>query len=182
MKQTKNSIITAIITLIIFGAASCKRTNPVNPNDEELITTCKILFVDSAGVQPSVTATYADYDGDGGNPPSIFDTIKLKPNTTYLASILLLDNTKSPVDTVSNEILEEDDEHLFCYTISGANCTVQRTDSDGSYEVGLQTKWKTTSTSTGTAQVVLKHQPDVKNGSCAPGETDIDITYQLRIQ
>jgi hypothetical protein len=35
---------------------------------------------------------------------------------------------------------------------------------------------------TGTSRVVLKHQVGVKNGTAAPGETDIDVLFQSKIQ
>lgn len=182
----KNTIvITTLCTLLCFtGILSCKKTTttPPDPNEEELITTAKIAFTDSAGVQLPVEVVYKDLDGDGGNPPSQWDTIKLKPNTTYLAEIVLLNESGSPVDTISNEVWDERTEHLFCFTIQGLNCTVIRTDTDGTYEVGLSSKWKTALAGTGTAQVVLRHQPDVKDGSCSPGSTDLDITFPMKVE
>lgn len=180
----KSACIISILFGITFFSISCRRQieNPPNPNEEELITTLKIIFTDSAGIQAQATFQYRDVDGDGGLAPSIWDTIALKANTTYFAEILLLNETESPADTISNEVLEENKEHLFCFSVSGANCVVQRTDSDGTYEVGLQSKWQTGAISNGTANIVLKHQPDVKDGTCAPGETDVDVLFQLMVQ
>jgi hypothetical protein len=181
----KNTILTtSIITLSIFGLlfsqSSCKKTTPPNPNQEELVTTFKIIFTDSAGTNPLVTATYKDIDGDGGNNPSVFDTIKLQKNTTYNAIILLLDESKSPTDTISNEVLEEGNEHLICFTPSNINTTIVRTDKDiNNLEIGLSSKWVTNAASNGTTQIVLRHQPDnTKNGSCSIGSSDIDLTFQ----
>jgi hypothetical protein len=50
------------------------------------------------------------------------------------------------------------------------------------YEVGLQSQWTTGNAENGTTQIVLKHQPDVKDGTCAPGETDIDVTFVTEVQ
>lgn len=168
--------------LMLMIACNKKNDTPPNPNEEELITTVQLTFTDSAGVQPAVTAAYRDLDGDGGNNPVQWDSIRLKANTTYNTSILLLDESKSPADTISQEVLAEAAEHLFCFTVTGANTTVKRTDSDGTYEIGLQSKWTTGAISAGNVRVVLKHQPDVKNGSCDPGETDIDLNFVLQVQ
>ncbi|MBL7754663.1 MAG: hypothetical protein JNM44_09310 [Chitinophagaceae bacterium] len=175
--------ILSVFTLITFFNA-CRKTNPIppNPNEEELITTCRLVFVDSAGVLPTSSFEYEDIDGDGGNPPSTFDTIRLKSGTTYYTEILLLDESKSPVDTVSNEVFNEGDEHLFCFTVSGLNCPIQRTDSDGTYEIGLLSKWKPGATGTGSVQVELRHQPDTKDGTCTPGSTDLSIVFPFSIQ
>lgn len=176
--------ITAVFLLAVFYT-SCRKKIPVppNPNDEELITTLQIIFIDSAGVQPSATAIFKDADGAGGNNPSQWDTIKLTANTTYLASILLLDETNLPADTISNEVLDEAKDHLFCFTASNVNTAIKRTDLDiNNLEIGLQTKWNNGAASAGTLQIVLRHQPDTKDGTCAPGASDIDVTFQCIIQ
>jgi len=185
MKNNQNTIKATTILIAIFIMAisysSCKKktTPPPNPNEEELITTFQIVFIDSAGVEPNVTAIYRDIDGDGGNAPSTWDSIRLKANTTYLANILLLDETKADIDTISNEVLEEGVDHLFCFTQNGVNITTVATDTDlNGLPIGLQSKWKTGNMSTGSSQIVLRHQPDIKTGSCTPGESDIDLTFQ----
>ena len=185
MKWFKRS---ALVVVAITALSACKKDDdlvPVPPatiNEQEVITTLTVTLTDAGGVQPTVTATFRDPDGDGGNGPDIFDTIRLAPNTTYNAALTLTNETLSPAEDITAEVLEEDHEHLFCFTPSGANVTITRTDSDGTYEVGLQSSWVTTGASNGTVQIVLKHQPDVKDGTCAPGETDVDITFVTEIQ
>ncbi len=172
----------------IVALSSCKKDDDLvtvpQPiaNEAEVITTVTLQFTDAAGVQPSVTATFRDPDGDGGLNYDVFDTIRLQNNTIYNASILLLNETVSPADTISNEVLAEDDEHFFCFTPSFANVSIIRTDTDGTYEVGLQSQWTVGNVGNGTTQIVLKHQPGIKDGTCAPGETDIDVTFVTEIQ
>lgn len=168
---------------------SCKKddddpkTPPVATNDEEVITTCILQFTDPSGVQPAVSATFRDPDGDGGNLPTQFDTIRLHPSTSYEASIILLNETVTPADSISNEVLEEGDEHLFCFDVQDANVTITRTDSDGTFEIGLESLWVTGAAGNGHVTVTLKHQPDgIKNGTCDPGDTDIEIAFPIKIQ
>jgi hypothetical protein len=179
----------AVVGLAFIAAlSSCKKDEelvtvpPPIANEVEVITTITLQFTDAAGVQPDVTATFRDPDGDGGLSYDIFDTIRLINNTVYNTSILLLNETVIPADIISNEVLEEDDEHLFCFTPSFANLSIIRTDTDGTYEVGLQSQWTVGNVGSGTTQVLLKHQPGVKDGTCAPGETDIDVTFVTEIQ
>lgn len=182
---SKTTLITVSIFALTLAYTSCKKkvVTPPNPNEEELITTLLLHFTDSAGVQPSVTSIYKDVDGDGGNNPSQWDTIKLKANTTYYAEILLLDDSKSPADTISNEVLEEAKDHLFCFTPSNVNVSVKRTDLDiNNLEIGLLSKWYTGAVATGTMQVVLRHQPDIKTGACALGSSDVDLTFQCKVE
>ncbi len=166
---------------------SCKKDDdvidtPDHDHDEEVITTLTLTFTDAAGVEPSVSATFRDPDGDGGLDPDIHDTIRLADSTTYNVAVTLLNESETPAEDMTPEIEEEADEHLFCYTVSGANVGITRTDSDGIYEIGLESDWVTGAPSNGSVQVVLKHQPDSKNGSCDPGETDIEVTFVTEIQ
>ncbi len=151
-------------------------------NEEEVITTMSLLMQDSAGVEILKVFSFRDIDGEGGNGPVQFDTVRLSPNTIYYTSILLLNETETPPDTISNEVAEEADEHLFCFEPNGAEVDIERTDSDGVYEVGLESTWRTGKMSNGTVRISLKHQPDVKDGSCAPGETDIEVDFITEIQ
>ena len=181
-------------TIILFASVSmalnygCKKddSSPQNPpdgNDSELITTVKLSFVDSAGLEPIRQFVFSDIDGDGGNPPGIFDTIRISPQKTYNVSILLLDESKTPADTISNEVLVEGDDHMFFFFHAGSIITTSYDDIDGNgLGIGLQSKWATGNVSSGTSRIVLKHQPGIKDGSFAPGETDVDIQFQSRVE
>lgn len=179
----------AVVGLVCVAAlSSCKKDDdlitvpPPVTNEGEVLTTMTLLFTDAAGVQPDVTVTFRDPDGDGGLSYDIFDTIRLMNNTVYNMSILLLNETTNPAENMSVEVLEEDHEHLFCFTNSLANLSILRTDTDGTYEVGLQSQWTVGNAQNGTVQIVLKHQPGIKNGTCDPGETDLDVTFVTEIQ
>lgn len=190
MKRTNKNVEKSLIAvgMIALSLSSCKKDDdlvavpPPDQNEVEVITTFTITFTDIGGTQPSASATFKDLDGDGGNAPSQFDTIFLAPNTTYSAEIVLLNETESPADTISNEVLEEAVDHLFCFSPSGNDVTITRTDTDGTYELGLQSQWVTGSASTSTTNITLKHQPGVKDGTCAPGETDIELDFVTKIQ
>ena len=185
LKIGKLAVAAGIITLVI---SSCKKDEdlvavpPPDQNEVEVITTFKIILTDPTGTQPQVEAVFRDLDGDGGNAPSQFDDITLMANTTYNAEIILLNESETPVDSVSNEILEEDDEHLFCFTSTISDLAITRTDTDGTYEVGLQSQWVTGAAGNGSTHIILKHQPGVKDGNCTPGETDIELDFTTVIQ
>ncbi len=185
MKNRKNYLLGILFLTIIV--ASCKKDDPVvNPpapeNEEELITTFKITFTDPNGVNPSVTATFRDIDGPGGNNPTVFDTIRLKPNATYNAAIEFLNESVTPAEDLTAEILEESHDHLICFNVSGANATIVRTDSDGTYEIGLTSTWTTTAVSSGNTVITLRHQPGIKNGSCDVGDSDIELNFVTEIE
>lgn len=185
MRLIKHSILPIIMLSLI--TVQCKKdeaiTAPPVQEEEELITTLQLTFTDSTGVLPAETFTFKDEDGPGGNAPSVFDSIFLQENTTYLVAISLLNESVTPVEDITTEIQAEDDEHFFCFNSTiPVNCEITRTDSDGTYEVGLASKWKTLAAAIGSIEVKLKHQPGIKDGTCVPGETDIEIDFPLIIQ
>jgi hypothetical protein len=167
---------------------ACKKDDDLVPlpppvaNESEIITTLRLTFKDSLGVKPDVTAVFRDTDADGGNAPVQFDSIRLQAATTYLATIEILDETKSPVLNITPEVIKEADEHIFCFTPSVSGLSIRSSDVYGSFRLGVNSTWTTTSASSGSVLVKLKHQPGVKNGSCDPGETDIEVNFGTRIQ
>ena len=65
------------------------------------------------------------------------------------------------------------------------NLTVTRTDLDTNspaLPVGLTDRFVTGAASTGYLRVVLRHQPNVKDGSYAPGSTDFDAGFKVAVQ
>jgi hypothetical protein len=185
--------IVSILTIVLLSVVTlgCKKdketpepstTTPVPTNEEELITSVLLSFIDTAGVQPSLQYAFRDPDGDGGNAPTQHDTIRLVANTYYTATIQLLNEAASPTEDITLEVQQEDDEHLFCYAPSNTNLSISKTDSDGTYEVGITTFWSTGAIATGSTVVSLKHQPGIKDGTCAPGDTDVEVTFVTEIQ
>lgn len=171
-------------------AISCKKDKkntvptPSNPNEEELITSFYITFEDANGILPDVTAAFVDIDGPGGNAPVTFDTIRLAANATYNASITLLNESVNPADDITVEVQEEGADHLFCFDIAGGlNLSIFKTDLDANnLPIGLSSQWITTNASTGTTTIRLKHQPGIKTGDCALGDTDIELVFETEVQ
>jgi hypothetical protein len=189
--KTKTNYTIILTALFISFLIGCKKDDdspsPVSPttppvNEEELITSLIISFVDTAGVQPSVQYAFRDPDGDGGNAPTQHDTIRLVANTYYNATVQLLNESVSPAEDITLEVEEESAEHLFCYDVTNTNVSIVRTDTDGTYEVGIESRWFTGNVAVGETTISLKHQPDVKDGTCAPGDTDVEVTFVTEIQ
>lgn len=184
--KSKKIYLIGLMSLTMLAA--CKKdpkpviTPPPPVNEEELITTFKITFTDPNGVNPSVTAIFRDLDGPGGNNPTVFDPIKLKANSTYNAAIQFLNEAASPAEDITAEILEEAVDHLICFDVTGANVTIVRTDSDGTYQVGLASTWTTAAVSSGNTIITLRHQPGIKNGSCDIGDSDIELNFITEIE
>ena len=177
--------IMAIAFLIALGA--CKKDDnevntPTPTNEEELITTVTLHFTEVADTLNNFMVSFKDIDGVGGND-AIIDTIKLGENKTFNVTIELLDESSSPVKNITEEVKEEADEHLFCYTIFTSELRVNNIDSDGNFPIGIESEWVSGYDEISSIKIFLKHQPDgQKDGSCYPGETDVEVVFPLVIQ
>lgn len=180
MKKTSIFGLFALLLLVVF-VASCKPDDPVDPNEEELITKVQLTFTDSATGISVLDAVYSDPDGDGGNAPVRFDSIRLDSGKTYNVSIALYDESDANnVVNITDEVREESNDHLFCYTPTGIDVSILKTDSDGTFPIGITTRWSVGNPGTGTMRVELRHQPDgTKNGTCTPGSTDVQLDFQV---
>jgi hypothetical protein len=77
------------------------------------------------------------------------------------------------------------DESLAASPATALNLSVSRTDMDDNnppMQIGLQDNFYTGAASTGTLRVVLRHQPNAKNGTYPPGSTDLDVQYAVTIK
>jgi hypothetical protein len=186
MKQSKTNIsILAFLALGIITFSSCKDdevVNPPNPNEEELITTVELVFTNAADSSDVSTFKFADPDGEGGNAPTQQDTIRLAQESNYTLAVRFLDESSSDVEDITEEVKEEAEEHLVCYT-TDASTTVTITDQDeNELNLGLEANVETSIVANGTFTVALKHQPDVKDGSCDLGETDVEVAFALEVE
>ena len=145
-------------------------------HEEEVITGARLTF------NGSTTYSFSDPDGEGGNNPTI-DTIRLKVDSTYSVSVSVWNETEDPEHDVTEEISEEKEEHILCFSPTGVGLNITRTDTDANnYEVGLTSSWEATSAGIGAVTVSLKHQPGSKDGTCTPGETDIEVVFPVVIE
>ena len=184
----------AAALLIASAITSCQPgkddpiTPPQPPNEQEVITTL-ILNFDNTGAGADKELRFTDADGDGGGVP-VLDVDTLDASSVYNVSILVLNETANPVDTISNEILDEGVDHQFFFTPMGPNIgyVYADVDVDGN-PIGLLTTMTTGALSSGTFKVTLLHALDknaagVSGGDMtnAGGETDLEVTFPLVIE
>ncbi|WP_025763187.1 hypothetical protein [Dyadobacter tibetensis] len=174
---------------ILLASASlfyqCKDSSEdLKPDEEnELITTVKLNFKDeTAGTLK--TFVFQDKDGEGGNAPTRFDTIRLAANTSYSLSMEFLDESKNPVDDITEEILEKGDEHLIVITPTPTSAlTYAYTDKDEKgLPIGLKGTATTKAAAMGKLKVQLRHQAGTKDGTATPGNDDVHLDFVLDIQ
>ncbi|SNR76250.1 hypothetical protein [Hymenobacter mucosus] len=171
----------------LFTACKDDNDDPTPDDDNEQITTVTYTLTPQGGGTP-LSIQYRDPDGDGGVAGTITPaTLVLAPNTTYTGSLALLDETKTPAENTSAEILEEGDEHLFVFSPTGVNLTITATDKDkNNLPIGLSSTAVTGAANatgtTGSLKITLRHQPETKDGTATPGSTDAEVTFPTLVR
>ena len=178
------------ISALVFTSCSDDDT-PVLVNEEEVITTLTATLTPASGGS-AITLQTQDLDGDGPNAP--VTTVTGGPfvtNTVYNASLVLLNETESPAESINEEIEEEDEEHQFFYQVSNNLATFAYADADADGNpVGLSfTVTTSATTGTGSLTIILRHEPNksasgVSDGDItnAGGETDIEAVFPITVQ
>lgn len=217
MKKTHYQLLMALAAITLSFSACKKDKNNPQPepeppvvNEEEVITTLKLLLTDSAA---GVTKVYLFKDPDGAGGQAAWygpdaatqsdSVLSLDAGKTYHGELILLDETKTPVDSISNEVKEEGVDHMFFYNngnnsivntgtpytvqLNGSQVKISYTDLDNGTPqrgIGLKTRWRTYASTSGVKyplNITLRHQPDAKDGSYAPGESDVSVDFKLKV-
>ena len=162
----------------LFLLPACNDDDMEEPeNEEELIT--DMTFALTGGGE-TVTLTFSDPDGDGGNDPTISGGT-LQANTTYTGVITL----SSPDENITEEIEEEADEHVFLFRSSPASLIASVTRDDAG-ATGLESTIVTGDAGSGDFKVILRHEPDksadLNDFDAVGGETDIEVDFPITVQ
>lgn len=189
MSNKLSSLLFTLAFALLFFSGCDDDDGPGGENMEELITTVNLVLTPTGGGAP-VTFTFQDLDGDGGNAPVITNGT-LAANTQYMATVALSNDSETPPEDITVEVVDEADEHQLFYAIeNGLALTVSYDDQDGfGRPLGIMTNIATAVPSTGDLTITLRHMPDkdaagVNTGNIANagGSTDIEVTFSVTIQ
>lgn len=175
-------------TIIAMTLTSCSKDDPEIINEEELITTLRITLIPQGGGNPVILQSQ-DLDGDGPIAPAISVSGNLSANTTYNGTVLVLNETETPAENITEEVEDEGDEHQFFYTFSNNIASIVYTDQDkDGRPIGITFRMTTTSAGIGSLTVTLRHEPNkaaagvvAGNITNAGGETDVEATFNLTL-
>ena len=176
----------SMYALLAIAMVSCSDddTPPEPINQEEVITTVILTLTPESGDQ--VVLTTLDLDGDGPNEPVTTVVGSFAKNTQYQGAVRFLNETETPAEEITDEVLEEADEHQVFYTTTdGLNIETEYEDEDSQGNpLGLQITLTTGVASQGSLTVTLRHEPVKPNDGLdsAGGETDITTTFDVSIE
>lgn len=184
------NIAAILLTSVLFVA--CKKeevTNPT-PEEQELITTMRLEVTNTSGFNKTFTYKVDNGFGSSAAGDVHIDDVVLGSNTEYNVVIKVLNESASPTEDITEEVLSENEEHLFVYESKPSTGAGSITFSNGSKDdAGLpfnqQITFKTGDAGAGQLIVALKHQPTDKNAtqeSATGGETDARAIFPVTVQ
>lgn len=172
------------LSLFVISCGSDDNDPPEPVNEEEVITTVIVTLVDGSD---TVILTSRDLDGDGPNAPVLTVSGNLQNGSTYNGTVQFLNETESPAENITEEVIEEADEHQVFYIAGGGldiTTDYQDMDSQGN-PLGVAISLTANDISTGTLNVTLRHEPTKPNNGTladAGGETDVSVTFDVTIE
>ena len=182
MKLLKYALLA--IPFLYFSCSDDDDNTPEPINEEEVITTMTVTLVahDGSGV---VTMQTQDLDGDGPNEPVITVSGPLTAGTSYAGSIVWLNEMEDPAENVTEEIVEEQDEHQVFFSAAGVGMEFVYMDFDGNGNpLGTQFVLAPLGTGSGSVTITLVHEPAKPNDGLdtAGGSIDIQTTFPVTVE
>jgi hypothetical protein len=171
---------------VISGVSmSCsKDDNDEAGNEEELITTLRVTMVET-GAAGSSTFTFRDIDGPGGQAPTTFDSIVVNASRNYSVTLQFLNESVSPAEDITTEVLAEADDHQVYFTPVVVSITTLNLNKDNNgLDLGTTSTWNTGAAGTGIMRITLKHKPGTKAAGdpVSKGETDVEVEFPVRLK
>ena len=171
------------IPFLYFSCSDDDDNTPEPINEEEVITTMTVTLTDAMG--NVVTMQTQDLDGDGPNEPVVSGGT-LSAGTTYTGSIVWLNEMEDPAEDITEEILEEADEHQVIFSATGVVMDFTYSDFDSNNNpLGTQFELTTTDAGSGTVTITLIHEPTKPNDGTvdtAGGSIDIQTSFPVTVE
>lgn len=171
---------TLFLIAISLVFVQCKKDDPEEINEEEVINRVTLTLMDESN--NSTTFTW--------NEGATIPTLTIAENTNYTTSVSFYDaSNPSDIEDITEEVIEEADEHLVFYEVTSANVDILSAPNDINDSEGMPTNLKTVWTvggaSSGTVRLYLIHEPTSKSGNSRAafgGSTDIELNFPVQVE
>ena len=174
-------ILLTIFTLSAFLLfTNCKKEEPEEINEEEVINRVTL----SVTTSNNSTTEYTWNEG------STIPSISLAANASSLVRVSFYDaSDASDIEDITEEVIEEADEHFVFYEIASANLVIASASTDvkdsNGVSTNLITDWITTDASSGQVRLFLIHEPNDKAATtrgAIGGASDVELSFPIIIQ
>ena len=175
------------ITLSANRASAATGADIVADSTTDTLTLCagpNIELISEPG-SDVITMQTQDLDGDGPNEPVITVSGPLTAGTSYAGSIQWLNEMEDPAEDITEEILEEDDEHQVFFSAAGVGMEFVYMDFDGDGNpLGTQFVLAPLGAGSGSVTITLVHEPAKPNDGLdtAGGSIDIQTTFPVTVE
>jgi len=183
MKISGSLIATIFTSAVLFTA--CTKTPIENPEpvEQEVITTIRLVVTNSSGFNKTFNYKVL-------NDLNFVDEVVLAPSTEYDVEIKVLNESLTPTEDITEEVLAESNDHLFVLESNPATGAGAISFTDGSKDadgnpLNQKLKFTTGEAGNGVLTVTLKHEPTNKNAGtagAAGGETDAEASFTVKLQ
>lgn len=190
MKFAQLTITMAMLAVVAFFSGCSEESNPAKPpvdteHPPPTTVTLQLTRLDAGG-NPTTEVTSVTVRDTTQTPIKIpvDGVLQLHAGASYAGTLILRDESKTPVEEVTADIIAEKNAHLFVFTPDAglhSVLTVTGLDKDvNNFDFGLNFKVATTSVGAGAINVVLRHY-DSGNKNDNEYDTDIDRDFPVVI-
>jgi hypothetical protein len=192
MKTIKFFVILIQVSIITMYIG-CKDNDPSEPpvtNEHPPATTVTVYLVKydkSGNLTPDTTkATVRDTSVIKGKPAND-GILALSSGYTYKGFLVLMDESATPVENMTEAIIKEKDGHIFIYSVKGninGRITINELDKDNNgKDFGLNFKLTVSGSgsASGNIHILLRHY-DSLNKSDQVFDTDMDSDFPAKIE
>ncbi len=187
MKNFIQNIALLLTFSVLLNACTSDDDIPMLINEEEVITTVIATFTN---VNHTITLTSYDEDGDGPLIPEILVDGNFIAGETYIGHLRFVNQSIVPNEEITEEILEEGDEHQIFYQQNALGTFTYTDQDDNGNPIGLSFTYTANSAPvSGNLTVTLVHEPDkfaegVADGNPqnAGGSTDAQVVFPIIIE
>lgn len=177
-----------LLAVSLFFVACKKKDDHDHDHEHTHDVITKVVVRFTAGSE-TVTMSWEDSDGIGGNPPTV-QSAPLKPATTYDIDISVAGEGGKDI---TGEIIEDADFHQVYYGFPNTLfSSFQYKDQDSKGKpIGLKARVTTANAGGGNLQLILVHEPaKSQNLPTTPwvynpnigGEQDFNITFNIQLR
>jgi hypothetical protein len=182
MSLLKTSCLALLGLALLF--VSCKKPSDANDeNEHEAIN--KVVLTFSRSGAANLIFLAEDPDGDGGQPPSRIDTLRLTAGQTYGVDIRFINIVNGIEKDITPSIVAQGRSHEVFFLPTGAQLTITKNDRDLSgFPIGISSTWQTGPAALGIVLVKLMHKTGIKGPNDSPnlGHSDLQLSMPVRLQ
>ena len=196
----KNIYLKATLLSSVLLFISCDKDDTPDVENEIEVFTKAVIVVTNLSDNSSVTYEFEVEEHDHehgvlvqnqeGDDHGDHTEIELESDSEYKFEITFLnDSDPNNVIDMTEEVIEEADEHIVFYELIGDGISFDTTsgdtrDSEGN-ALNLVTKWTTTAATVVDVEAYLIHQPTSKTGTTRDdfgGATDVEIEFEAHVE